>query len=389
MPAHTAAANTYRIGRAHAVSIGADGWMDLMWEGRWQHPDGPAAVDAEDIKLTYGNLVAEANAAGEDWPGIPIYTGHPEENGTLAEAPAHAWVKQFRIANGRVQGKPEWAGNAKADLIDSRAYKFTSAYEWGDLDPASGVFHPAYISSIGLTNNPVKREGQHPLANAKGDPAMEDALTGLALIGRPNAISDELAAKLDELIGAAETKEMAVKTLYDELGRLWSEEDQVQAAVVLVEGMANATGVELPADADLQARCNAVSQGVQAVCTERDTLIVDAAVAAGAVKDEDETRAHALRLVQGDREAAKLHFANSAGKATRRPLPPDPLAGKTLQRANGLDDPAGPSQATAAHFAKVTTRANALMQGACKGNWQRAFNQAKTEISAEEAAAAK
>jgi len=378
-----------RIGRANAVAIDTDGWMDLMWEGRWQHSDGPMVAEAEDIRVTHENLLAEANAAGPDWTGIPVYVGHPEVSGTMDSAPSRAWVKQFRINSaGRLQGRAEWCGSAKADLVDSRQFKFMSNFEYGDIDPDTGVFHPAYISSIGLTNNPVKKAGQHPLANAKGDKDMPDAdgtkTTGIALVGRPNAVSDKLAARIEEIIGDAADQDTALERIYVELSAAWARVDELDATVTLIYTMANALGVAVAADADVQTRCNALETGVQALREDRDGLVVDLAVRDCAVVDSAEGRANALRLVKADPEGARAHFADSAGTIGRGNASADPLVGGMRpQRANAVQptEGEGERQANAETVQKITTRANALF--ADGGNWDVAWSRACAEIEKE------
>jgi len=390
-----------RQGRAHALAIDTEGWVDLLWVGQWRHSDGPEAVNEADVRNVLGNLMAEANAAGPEWSGIPLYIGHPEVDDTLASAEARAWIKQFRInAAGRLQGLFEWCGNSRSDLIDSRAYKFLSCYEWGDFDD-QGVFHPATISSVGLTNNPVKRDGQRPLANANatvgatgespahdqpGDTAMPDSPAAeLDFIARANAVGADVAARITALIGDPANKEEAIDRIYQELRRVWNLEQELTAVETLVSKMANAANATLP-EGDLQARCNALAEAVQAVCTERDQLVIDGAVGQGACEDTPTARANALRLLHADREAAKAHFANA--KASVR-VGHDPLAGLSPRRANAVEEPAGIRRDTQEVAGKITARANALMQAECKGNWDAAFSRATKEITTEGAAAGK
>jgi hypothetical protein len=312
-----------------------------------------------------------------------MYIGHPEENGTLVEAPAQAWFKQFRVnsSTGRLQGMPRWVGNAKADLVDSGLYKFISAYEWGEVFP-DGVFHPATIGSVGLTNNPVKRAGQHPLANAtnKGVPAMPK---GIDLIGRPNAVSDEIVAMINEIVGDTDNKEEALGRLYAKLQELYDEEDKARAALQIVESMGNACGIALP-EGDMQTRCNAVAEAVQAVCMERDGMIIDQAVADGAVQDTETARANAAKLLRADREAAMAHFANAVhAPAHNGQRTTDPVGGENRpKRANAVETTQ--AEINAAQVSKITARAN----GICKengGNWDAAWSRAQREIATEAA----
>jgi hypothetical protein len=390
--------NTPRLGRAHAVAIDSDGWMDLLWEGQWDHPEGPEAVDANDIRRTHDNLVATARAEAADWPGIPVYVGHPEENGTLVEAPAQAWIKQFRIhpVTGRLQGQPEWVGPARAELVESRLYKFLSAYEWGDIAPESGVFHPAYIGSVGLTNNPVKRAGQHPLANAQEESAMpaapavtEPPPPATEAAPEPNpptpepaapgALAERLGQRIADLLSGAPDRETALAAIQVEIHHLHERLGQLHSLLDLVDRMAGTLGVELPPDLPLPDRCAVVAEAVGNLRADVDEQTVDQAVRDGAVPDTEEDRANALRLLRGDRQAARSHFASSSARATTHgPRTTDPLAAHPPRRANAV----AASAPDVAAANRIRARANTLLSQ-CGGNWDLAWNRARRECAAE------
>lgn len=347
-------AMTPRHGRANALAIDTDGWMDLLWPGQWEHPQGPQAVDSDDIQTTYANIRAQAAALGESWGGVPVYVGHPEVDGTMAAAPAVAWIKEFRISPaGRLQGNPRWVGNARADLVDSGAYKYISCYEYGESDPV-GVFHTAYISTVALTNAPVKLAGQKPLANAKGT----ETMTPPAAPASPTPPAPGNPPTVESGSGGS------------------------PIPPEFLAGLANALGC--PADVEsVQARCNAVAGEMQALRTEIETLLLEQAVATGAVKDAPDARANALALLRADRKAAAAHFASGAGRAgTMRPR--DPLAGDGRPvRVNAIaGDPDGVADAVKRAKA-IRARANALL-GPCGGNWDAAWSRAEAEIASDE-----
>jgi hypothetical protein len=360
--------------------------MDLLWEGQWDHPEGPEAVDATDIQRTHGNLVSTARAEGADWPGIPVYVGHPEENGTLVEAPAQAWIKQFRIhpATGRLQGVPEWVGPARTELIESRLYKFISAYEWGDVAPESGVFHPAYIGSVGLTNNPVKRAGQHPLANAQEEPTMPDDPETTDQPPAPEtepaeSVGQRLGQRVSDLLSGAPDRETALAAIQVEIHHLHERLGQLHSLLDLVDRMADTLGVAVPPETPLPERCAAVAEAVGNLRADVDEQTVDQAVRDGAVPDTEEDRANALSLLRTDRLAARRHFSTTSSSlrtADHEPRTPDPLATHPPRRANAVSCSV-PDVETAN---RVRARANALLPQ-CGGNWDVAWSRARRECA--------
>lgn len=345
------------VGRANAIALDGEGWMDVLWPGRWDHPEGPEVVDAKDIELTLANLTKRAQADGDNWRGVPVYVGHPEKESNGVAAPAVGWVKRFRVdgKTGRLQGLPEWCGDARKELIESKKYKDISAYEWGDLDPQTGIFHTANITSIGLTNFPVKRDGQKPLANADaagtaaaGAPAAgSGAVDGLALIGRPQGVSDDLAAKVAALIKGATDRDSALRVLMNELQALWTRREEVEAVQTQLNGLAPALGVN-PVPAEIAGRVHALTTELQAL-----------------------------------RSAA----------AARAQADADPTAGANApRRTNALPPPGGMAAAAAAAAdtaevaGAVRARANAILTE-CGGNWERAWARALGELRARAQAA--
>lgn len=327
------------VGRVNAIAIDADGWIDLLWEGEWNHPEGAEAVDRKDIELTLANLRQRAQGDGANWAGIPVYIGHPEKEPNGVAAPAVAWVKDFRIdaKTGRLQGRPEWCGEARKELVESGQYKYLSCYEWGDTDPTTGVFHTATISSIGLTNFPVKRAGQKPLANAE---AGEGGAAGAAGEGAGDAAAGDAAA--DEGTGDPPAPSGRAQGASADLAAMGRE---IEAIRTLVNGLAATVGVA----GDLAAvvgRVNAMAAELQELRT----------AAAG-------------RLQAGC----------------------DPLAGAAPVRVTTLGEPTARAQAgpadTAAVGEQVRARAQALLS-ASGGNWERAWAQAMTEAAAQGRAAA-
>jgi hypothetical protein len=368
-----------RLGRPNAVALDGAGWLDVLWAGKWQHPDGPEAVDAEDIRLCAENFLLVATSYGDDWTGIPFFVGHPEESPDGAAAPAVAWAKQARIdpQTGKLQLRPEWTADG-SELRDSRAYKFISNYEHGTLDD-DGIFHPHFISSVALTNFPVKREGQAPFANAaargggrtdetdktektdvkRAAEGTAQAATGQGATGAVAAEQGRgqasdwwrgLEGRLGELVGEAEDSEAALAILGQKWNDLYEQMTNIEALSRLVVNLGNALGVRAGEGGvidhgALEAAAKTANAAVdRAARLEREladercacnSAIMEHTILHGVVADSAEARQNAIAALAGNRSAvSKLWFDTPAARrgATRK-LPADPLAGARLSSA--------------------------------------------------------
>lgn len=380
------------ISRAHALNLSGDGWMDVLWVGQWQHPDGPEKADAEDLALCLENFNYVRSLEGNSWGGLPLYIGHPERKGTADEAPSFAWFMDARInAEGRLQYQPKWVGNSKADLVDSGAYKWISGWIHGWLDD-NGIFRPAFVSSVGLTNNPVMKDGQNPMANAGTAAALPWDIrtspnTGEAQMPketteaqRPNAAESgkeapatpesaapdpakqetekgnatawwqQFTGKLGELLANAEGENEAREILWNEWDRLDTEMRKVEALQTLLWTVANAFGFEQTSDVELpdaetlvqkaNALVDAKSRLEREVKTERDaynSALVSVAVMQGVIGSDEQSRANALEAVSGNRKAVvsmwNAQAKNVAAQRRSAKLPDDATAGAAFANA--------------------------------------------------------
>ena len=235
----------FALGNAQALAIDDQGWMDVAWPGEFPHPNGYLQiVEPEDLDVMLANFNAVKADKGPKWAGIGLYLGHPELNGTAAYAPSYGWFKSARIANGMLQFQLDPDAEAN-DLIAKKKYKFTSNYWVGSFD-ANKNFHPFWIATIGLTNNPVI-EGK-PLANAEAGDATATEQTAAEADPAPAAANapvqvslqdllaggddpewwQEFIGNLQALIDGATDAESAKKLLSAKLRALYEAENQLQ-----------------------------------------------------------------------------------------------------------------------------------------------------------------
>lgn len=293
------------LANAATMALDAEGWLNVGWLGKFPHPEGYIQkIEQADLEVCLGNFNAAKTAAGDNWPGLPLYIGHPEIDGTLVTAPSYGWFKDARILGNALQYRLDPTPEGAA-ITGGKTFKMISPYWYGALD-ADNCFRPAFISSVGLTNSPVIKpnQGNKPLANAESAAPAEDA-TETAPV--PELTPEEIAAEKDAKIMAmqadlerakgtvAKIAEELKITLGEDGSKPEDDEEKLVAAAC-----AATTG----------AAANA------AIRAEYAQFVVDQAVARGAVAAN--ATADAATLVSTDaglRAAARLWFA--PGSATQ------------------------------------------------------------------------
>ncbi len=359
-----------RVCRAHALAINADGWLDVLEVGQWNHEDGPEKVTAEDIQRCFDMFQEDRSHAGDNWAGVAVYVGHPELNGTADSAPSFAWCKQARVHGGVLQFLPQWNPQGE-ELIAARTYKFISNYEYGHIDD-DGYYHPGFISSVALTNFPARKEGMKPLANSGGSAPPTavkegDSETGVeagssedpqnAEVERAHASEwwRQFQGELNELVGDAENSEEALQTIWTEWQRLYDQINALNAMETLIYNVANSLDVAVAHSADgglgdaldtvgddLVARANALrdsaTRAERLLATEtkaHNSTIVDMAVLQGVVNGDAQSRQHAATALAGNRDAVRAMWGDAAKNASRGHgrLPASPLTGVRFHNA--------------------------------------------------------
>jgi hypothetical protein len=309
-----------RLGNAGTLALDSEGWLNVAWLGEFPHPEGfLQKIEQADLDVCLGNFNAAKTAAGDNWPGLPLYVGHPELDGTMATAPSFGWFKDARILGNALQYRLE-ATPEGAAITGGKRYKMISPYWYGALD-AGNCFRPAFISSIGLTNSPVIKpnQGNKPLANAEGA-APAEAQTETPAV--PELTPEEIAAEKDAKIRALEadldrakgTVAKIAEELKITLGEDGSKPEDDEKKLV-----------EAACAATTGAAANA------AIRAEYAAFVVAQAVARGSVAAN--ATADAATLVSTDaglRAAARLWFA--PGSATQTPATGHPAAA-TARRA--------------------------------------------------------
>ena len=215
----------FAFANANSLAIDGAGWMDVAWVGEFPHPNGYIQkVEAEDLALMLANFNTVRTEEGPSFAGIPFFLGHPELDGSMAGAPAYGWFKDARLANGVLQYRLDANPDGQA-LLDGKKYKFTSNFWYGTFD-AEKNFHPIWISSIGLTNNPVIKG--KPLANADTGVPVQVSLKDLLAGGDDPEWWQEFIGNLQALIEGATDAESAKTLLTAKLRALYEAQNQLQ-----------------------------------------------------------------------------------------------------------------------------------------------------------------
>lgn len=173
-----------------------DGWYII--EAAGEH-----ATRVEDAELTQRltpEVLAAVAAAGVPAEGLPIDRDHlslDAENSTEAMG----WVRELAMCGRNLAARIEWT-SLGLPLITGRVYKhFSTVYPAPSAEQlAAGVYEPARLIGLALTNQPNNREGQPPITNKCNqyahDPGCPDAEGGSA--GTQDADLDDTPDEMPE-----------------------------------------------------------------------------------------------------------------------------------------------------------------------------------------------
>lgn len=376
------------LGIGCALSL-VDGWMDIAWPGEWEHWLGwTQKITPEDIALMLANFNRVREMEGENFAGFALYGGgHPEVSEQQSDQ-AYGWFRDARVQDGRLQFQVELNSDGRAALAEKR-WKFISPYFYGDFD-AEGYYRPQYVDNATLTNRPVMRSGQRPLANAQraGQTATDvpetpdiieqpaGRLAGLGLAG--GSVGAAISAEIEAVIGDAETRDIALERLYVQWRDTMDRLRKLEAMETLLYSVANSLGVA--AGEDGQADLNALVPAANSAVEDRARLeialrdaLVERAVDRGAVPCTDAGRREACRLVAEDAEAAKAAWFS---RPATRVAPKSPLDGVRLPCRLETGTERSPNQV---QTAAINAAANAR-QAANKCSREAAFDWAWSEF---------
>lgn len=173
-----------------------DGWYII--EAAGEH-----ATRVEDAELTQRltpEVLAAVAAAGVPAEGLPIDRDHlslDAENSTEAMG----WVRELAMCGRNLAARIEWT-SLGLPLITGRVYKhFSTVYPAPTAEQLeAGVYEPAQLIGLALTNQPNNREGQPPITNKCNqyahDPGCPDAEGGSA--GTQDADLDDTPDEMPE-----------------------------------------------------------------------------------------------------------------------------------------------------------------------------------------------
>ena len=157
-----------------------DGWYIIEAAGK----HATRVEDAELVQQLTPEVLAAVAAAGVPAEGLPIDRDHlslDAENSTEAMG----WVRELAMCGGNLAARIEWT-SLGLPLIEGRVYKhFSTVYPApSEAQLEAGVYEPAQLIGLALTNQPNNREGQPPITNKCNqyhhDPGCPDAEGGSA-----------------------------------------------------------------------------------------------------------------------------------------------------------------------------------------------------------------
>jgi len=298
-------------------AVDGDGWVEAARVGEFPHKTVGNQVVTETTIRVLADWI-NAAAANADWPGCPIYVGHPWD------APALGWVRAARVAGNVLEVLPEWSEEGADAVVANKQYKFVSI-GWLGAHDAAGNYVPETVDHFGLTNRP-NIKGLAPICNAEG-------------------WLDEFLAGIRELLGDAENQEDAADILWRKWDVLTTARDNVEHLQNLVWNIGRTVGVQPGEDGSIEeealtAAVSAANASVDAASRlERELAdevaahnarIVDDAIALGRV--DGAKRAQALAIAAANRvEALDCWFGTPA--AGNRRVPPSPIGNAQLPDA--------------------------------------------------------
>lgn len=285
-----------------------DGWVTVATLGDFPHKRGVQRVAEADIEAILANIATN----GADWTGVPLYANpaHPADG----DAPALAWAKQWRLANGALQCLPEWSAAGRARILENKEFKRVTV-AWACRRCEDGQWHPFEIDHVGLTNRPNMRE-LPPIVNGPGGDQTDQT----------DQTDPTDPPELVELRNRSETAEGLLA--------------RVAASAGLAE---DADPAALPAAIDTL--CNRAARLELELAEARAESATERRIADEAIADrfiamkkiDPAKRAVALRILANNREdalavwsAAPVQTPGAAAPAGTKSPPADPLAGRVL-----------------------------------------------------------
>lgn len=263
--------------------------------------------------------------------GLPFYLGHPDfVNANDPDAlrkwlqnqpPSFGWMKEFRAGESTLDIRVEWTKEGAA-LINSKTYRFFSIFFRSQpVELVNGLqyYEPRLIQSAGLTNTP--NWPMPPMVNADTQLGGGKQGGGMDLLQRLIALLGDDAIKTeDDVVNAVANIINAIKKIRDSIDARWKAEDATRQALpnasdpfALMSGyiefcdkqllVVTANSASLKTS---QALAETLQGQIKAVRTEFATAMVNAAVARGAVLQEQATARIEDMVNAGDAFGARL-----------------------------------------------------------------------------------
>jgi hypothetical protein len=258
-------ANEYAAGTPYRIPLGLAGNQDKDGRPVMQR------LSRENAAAMINEFMADKTAKGENFPGIPVYIGHPDHPAFKdrdKDIRAYGWGNDISLDDQGAGGMTftfDWPP-AGSELLNNKHFKFLSphflAVMTNEKIEGVPVVDIIGIKSIGMTNNP-NWPGVPTLVNEEqpaGDAAGDEGGGAMTLLERlAKALGMDPAAGEEAIATAAEQAIEDGRAMMEECNACLPPDSAERKALgekptpkALIQGMVNASGKKAVATANEQ-----------------------------------------------------------------------------------------------------------------------------------------
>lgn len=276
----------------------------FMPYGDYLHDTGLERFDAESGKALCNSFDALKRKMGADWPGLPVYIGHPDVPDLAAKFPdksSYAWVTGLSNTAAGVTAATDWNADGQ-ELVRKKKFCWFSPYFGGEkigMANSITIYRPVELRSIGVTNRPnihkfrlPNEAGTVQSTVQPGEMKMDLLKRLLALLGLPDTTTE------DDAVSTVQKMFDAARKIRDAMQARWAAESAAGSAL---PALCNEAGD----DERLGALLTALVEGRQ---THLDKVL--------GLENEKRTAGEQLTALQALLAASKARVAELEGQHT-------------------------------------------------------------------------
>lgn len=293
-------ANEYATGTPYRIPFGLVPNQDAAGKPVLQR------LSKENATAIANEFLAEKTAQGAQFPGIPVYIGHPDHPAFKErdkDIRAYGWANDIRVDDIGLTFVFDWPA-AGTEILDNKFFKYLSPHFSAVLanEKVDGVavVDIVGIRSIGFTNKP-NWPGVPTLVNEQqaGDAAGDEGGSTMTLLERlAKALGMDPAAGEEQIAAAAEERIAAGTEMMDEVNSVFPPDDEGRKALgekpdgkALIKGLCETCGKKAMTTANeritaLQVELTAAKGAVATSATQIQTANEQLAAAADGVVTE-------------------------------------------------------------------------------------------------------